>query len=215
SKVVWQYNYDSVTSNIQSFTEYVPMLHDINNNNPQRFDTNVPADVSRFKTLHVLAFNEPDEDSVEGQLTPEDAADAWLEYINFLKASVRLGSPAVTSSSDSGRGLDWLASFKAIFESCTIDFYAVHWYGVASAKPSDLESFVASACTLAAGKPVWVTEFGLTGATANQTLAFVQAVLPLLDANSCVERYAYGTATDLVVNGGPTLTTLGQVYALS
>lgn len=48
------------------------------------------------------------------------------------------------------------------------------------------------------GKPIWITEFGTNGGTDAQIIAFLQQVMPWLDSQSYVQRYAYFMDT----NGG-------------
>lgn len=65
------------------------------------------------------------------------------------------------------------------------------------------------------GKPVWVTEFGLTSATDADIATFLTTNLAWLDSQSFVQRYAYfGDFEGYLVNtAGTALSTYGTVYA--
>jgi hypothetical protein len=62
------------------------------------------------------------------------------------------------------------------------------------------------------GKHVWLTEFGALGSD-DEIDVFLQAVLPWLDAQSYVERYAYFMAANGSLITGGSLSTYGQTYA--
>ncbi len=61
---------------------------------------------------------------------------------------------------------------------------------------------------------VWITEFGATGTDA-EVESFLQTVLPWLDSQPMITRYAYfmcGTAAGQLVSG-TSQSAIGQVYA--
>ena len=65
-------------------------------------------------------------------------------------------------------------------------------------------------------KPVWVTEFGQVGATSAQMLPFLQSVLPWLDGQNYVQRYAYFWDAPgepyMITSDGKSLSTIGRYY---
>ena len=115
------------------------------------------------------------------------------------------------------------------------DFIAVHWYGqdfTTATAVGELTMYLTSMYSLY-GKPLWLTEFALTiygPANANvapiypsyeQQVAFVNAMVPVLEGLSFVERYAWfglpqdGLTSDDTTglyydNGSPTPT--GSAY---
>lgn len=68
---------------------------------------------------------------------------------------------------------------------------------------------------VAAGRPIWITEFKPRG-TDDQVKAFLDEVLPWLDASSDIHRYAYfmaGTADGLLIDrSGGSLSNIGSHY---
>lgn len=70
---------------------------------------------------------------------------------------------------------------------------------------------------IAAGRPIWITEFKPSGSD-EQIKAFLDKVLPWLDASSDVHRYAYFMATKgegfLIDNGDQSLSNIGSHYTL-
>ena len=100
---------------------------------------------------------------------------------------------------------------------CQIDFVVAHYYAWDNAQDfkNYLEKFHKTF-----NKPVWVTEFGVTSGDAN---AFLKQVLPWMDAQPWIERYAYhmvapstGTSTDkkyLISADGNSLSDIGTTFA--
>jgi len=74
----------------------------------------------------MLAFDQPDQ-AIKANLTPEAAANAWLQYFEPLhKMGVRLGAPNLVYSATSTQ---WLSSFFQSCNGCHIDFLPFQWYG--------------------------------------------------------------------------------------
>ncbi|EEH19384.1 hypothetical protein PABG_01703 [Paracoccidioides brasiliensis Pb03] len=203
----WCYNWAGRGGGAPS-TEFVPMLW-----GRRAFGTwNRDAQASLASgSGHLLAFNEPDLPS-QASMSPQDAARAYQEYMNPLSGRARLGSPAVTNGGGS-LGLGWMENFlNACAGRCKVDFLAIHWYDDAT-RVESFKSHVNAAIALARkhgiGK-IWVTEFAGRGNDAAQ-VAFLQNVLPWLDTNPGVERYAY-FKTDTFVRGGM-LSPVGRAYS--
>lgn len=113
-------------------------------------------------------------------------------------------------------GLNWLHYFLRYCADCRIDFICIHWYedGLSAAQgAADFKNHVETASHLFDGRKLWITEFRLNSNDAEQE-AFMKAVIPWLDRQSYVERYAYFMATPgMLVNGAGTgLTTLGRIH---
>ena len=66
------------------------------------------------------------------------------------------------------------------------------------------------------GKPIWLTEYGTDGGSEAQVLAWLQAVVPWLDAQGFVARHAYFMdapgATFLINANGTGLSDLGKYF---
>ena len=72
----------------------------------------------------VFTLNEPD---VNG-ISPSQAASWYQQYVNPL--AIKKALPAVTSSSSSGQGLDWVHQMiSACNGNCYYDYINLHWYG--------------------------------------------------------------------------------------
>ncbi|RAO70944.1 uncharacterized protein BHQ10_006956 [Talaromyces amestolkiae] len=210
SEVNWQYNWDSTTSQKQTFAEYVPMLWGTSSDHTTQWFDNAWYWLDNGGSGHLLAFNEP-EQSGQSNLTPQQAADAYITYMEPFAGHASLGAPAVSND-----GYEWLSEFLQACSGCTIDFVPIHWYNDASLE-SDLENWVNSICSLT-GRQVWLTEFQALGSIDEQS-TFLRSAIPFLDDNDCVYRYAYfGTADNsevLLENGGPSLSPLGVQYTFS
>ena len=114
---------------------------------------NVHVAISRG-SQHVLAFNEPDICHIEGScLSPEDAAEAYLSYIQPFKGSLYLGAPAVSNGLN---GKSWLKSFFQVCQACHFDFLPVHWYD--SATNEEYFELYMKEMHDDFGLPLWITE---------------------------------------------------------
>jgi hypothetical protein len=154
SQVNWQYNWDSSTSNKQSFAEYVPMLWSDASDHTSRWVGNANAALSSGSG-HLLSFNEPD-DSQQANMGVQQAANSFRTWMTPFHGRAQLGSPAVTNG-----GLSWLSEFLGECGDCEIDFVAVHWYDSAS-NFAYFTSFINQVCSIANGRQVWLTEVSST-----------------------------------------------------
>ncbi|KAF2398510.1 hypothetical protein EJ06DRAFT_455054, partial [Trichodelitschia bisporula] len=136
-----------------------------------------------------LAFNEPDLHglSVSSGIDPLPAAHAYLEYIDAYSGYAKLGAPAITNSGPPG-GITWLQQFLEACSGCQIDFIPCHWYG--GADTTAFKNHITDVYNAGSQRPVWITEFAADG-TEDQVLAFLGEVLPWMDAQPWIERYAY------------------------
>jgi hypothetical protein len=157
-----------------------------------------------------MSFNEPDL-GTQSNLTPEEAAAGYKTYMSTpFAGKAQLGSPAVTNGGGT-MGLTWLSNFFDACTGCQIDFVPIHWYNGGTA--DDFMAYIDQAFVTSGGKPLWVTEFQGSGSTADQN-AFLEAVIPQLDASEKVARYAYFMASDgNLLSSGSSLSVLGETFA--
>ncbi len=226
SQINWQYNWDSTTSQKQSFAEFVPMLWGTGSDHTSGWFDHAWDWLQNRGSGHLLAFNEPERGD-QSNLSPQQAADAWRQYMEPFVGHAQLGAPAVSND-----GYAWLQQFLQACSGCHIDFIPIHWYNDHT-QASDLEDWVNKICTLT-GRQVWLTEVRLDNSRDSPVLTvvkfqaygsideqstFLRSAIPFLDNNACVYRYAYfGTADNskvLLDNGGPALSPLGVQYTFS
>lgn len=157
---------------------------------------------SKYKTTHVLGFNEPDDcNGQSGQYNNLcDVNTALGIYENLMKTGMRLVSPACRQ----GAVFDWLDPFyqQAIQNNIRIDVIAVHWYdwggspqnspnGDATSIFTRFKNYLTDVHTLY-GLPIWITEFNAnkyrTPAVNEQ---FMKLAIPYLESLDYVERYAW------------------------
>lgn len=208
SAISWAYNWKSEPlGDLSSHIQFVPMLWGTKQSTIDLWTKNADKAIASGST-HLLGFNEPDLDS-QANLSPSEAADAWLKHLEPYAGKIKLGSPAVTNGQKAGRGLNWLSEFlDACRHNCTIDFIAIHWYGhVGDEGLQKFKDHIAKARETANGRPVWITEFQPKG---DQT----EKILPWLDdqGKSGVDRYAYWKVDGFLASGNK-LTESGAVYA--
>ncbi len=148
----------------------------------------------------------------------------YKTYIEPFAGQVRIGMPSVLWNNvgpTSGGNYDtptWTRYFMGNCTGCHFDFAAIHWYQacVPGGSQSGADWFKGNVTNAHStlGLPIWVTEFQCYGSE-DQQIAFLQSVLPWLDSQSYVERYAYfGVFPDYLVNdAGNGLSNLGLAYA--
>lgn len=140
------------------------------------------------------------------------AVAGYQTYMNPLAGTVRLGAPAVTNGGGT-MGLTYLQSFISECTGCHIDFVPIHWYGDAG-NSSGFEWYVGQAYAAAGHRPLWVTEFGTTSGTADETQSFLQTVMTWMDGSDMVERYSWfmDQAGNEINANGTGMSALGSMY---
>ncbi|KAH8656588.1 glycosyl hydrolase catalytic core-domain-containing protein [Tricladium varicosporioides] len=198
SRVSWAYNWASIASrDFPADLEFIPMLwgspHNGDNN---EWMTNVQLSLDQG-SKYIFSFNEPDSCFPDQScLKPEVAVESYKTNIVPFAARAKLGSPSI---SNGGGSMDWLKSFMELCHGCPIDFVPVHWY--ANYDSLDyFKEYMKNASIIADGKPVWITEFSADG-TEEQQIDFMKNILPWLDAQPYIERYAWFMATPELKSG--------------
>jgi hypothetical protein len=146
-----------------------------------------------------------------------DAIAAHKKYLQPLAAQgLKIGSPAVTNGAGPNTGIAYLQQFMAGCSDCQIDYVVAHYY--AWDNVDDFKNYLIKFHNTF-NKPVWLTEFAVNPGQGD-TNAFLQQVLPWMDQQAWIERYAYHMAapdvegkTYLVNAAGNGLTTVGNTYA--
>lgn len=204
-KSQWAYNWGSVNGGLASGVEYLPMLWSAGSEKTTTWVKDATAGIAAGATA-LLGFNEPDH-TEQANMSPQAAATAYKTYItdNFA-GKAKLISPAVTNGGGS-MGLTWLSSFMSLCTDCKIDAVAIHWYD-SSSNVAYFKQHILDAHTQS-GLPVYLTEFGTTD---GNDQAFLAAVLPWLDAQDYVQKYAYFMASDGKLISGTGLSAAGNTY---
>ncbi|GFF22638.1 alkali-sensitive linkage protein 1 [Aspergillus udagawae] len=213
--ISWAYDWNMLASGtLPSGVEFVPMLW-----GSKMFGGWLAAIETALASgsNYILGFNEPDS-SAQSAMSPSEAAQAYKQYITPYSGKAKLVSPGVTNSPSAGEGLDWMNSFLQSCTDCGISTLAVHWYGSSA---DEFKTFVNQATSFASEKgleSVWITEFALssdlsTGASSSESAQFLSEVLPWLDSQPMVGRYAYFMCADNYLLSGSGLTSTGQIYA--
>ena len=209
--VSWAYNWGmSELGKLPAGVEFVPMLWGAQFDGWQASIERALSDGSNY----ILGFNEPDM-STQACLSPPVAAGYYKTYITPFHGRAKLASPAVTSSTSTNMGLQWLDMFMKACSSCSISVIAVHWYGDSA---DNFKSYVNEAVAFAKSydlSEVWITEFALNadinGVTGSAE-RFIQDVTPWLDSQSLVTRYSYFMCAEGYLISGGTLNGAGQAY---
>lgn len=165
---------------------------------------------------YILGFNEPDMAS-QASMSSSDAARYYRDYISTFAGQSKLVSPAVTNGQGPDTGLNWMRNFLDSCKDCGVSALAVHWYGDTA---QDFKSFVGQATDLAREynlDETWVTEFALNSDLAGQggstkSAQFLHEVMPWLDGQDSVSRYAYFMCADGHLLSGNGLSESGKAY---
>jgi hypothetical protein len=96
-----------------------------------------------------------------------------------------------------------MEQFLGNCSTCTIDAIAIHVYDSATNIPY-FQSYIPGVAAQF-NKPVWVSEFAGSG-TPDEEEAFIKTMIPFLDAQPQVQRYAYFATIEgnLVANSAVT-----------
>jgi hypothetical protein len=135
-----------------------------------------------------MAFNEPDISS-QANMNPYYAAQLYMEQIYpWAAKGTQLGSPAIAYN------LNWMGTFlsEVSKRGGHVDFICIHWYG----SWRDINAFknYVMAAHNRFGKPIWVTELGITTASwpsSWQVKNFMQQAFIWMDTQPYVWRAAW------------------------
>ncbi|WP_367867698.1 glycosyl hydrolase [Pedobacter sp. WC2423] len=218
----WYYTWgtDLPMQNAPQNCEFVPMFWGRSNVS----DTNIAYAKQlgvQGKAKYILGFNEPDLGD-QSNLSVQDALAAWPELESI---GLPLGSPATAWPTR-----QWMYDFmdQAIAQNKRVDFICVHMY-----VGTDDVAFVKVLQDLhdKYKKPIWITEFATAANNATtmaqnpytpeMVLAFMQRLLPKLEALDYVQRYSWfsGSPTSsrlwssALVDANGNLTALGKWYS--
>lgn len=202
----WCYNWNANPGNLGSGIEYIPTLWGLDNAHLGSWVDAGNAAIGKGATA-VVGFNEPDHKE-QANLDVNTAASAYKQYItdNF-SGKAKLVSPSVTNG-PAPMGLDYLSRFMSACSDCGIEAINIHWYD-SSSNVDYFKSYIQGAYDKFQ-KPVWLTEFGTTD---GNDQAFLAEVLPWLDSQPFVEKYAYFMAKEGVLLSGGQLSAAGSTYA--
>ncbi|KAG9656129.1 glycoside hydrolase family 128 protein, partial [Aureobasidium melanogenum] len=201
--------------------EFVPLLYNDDPNLLSQWPAAAQFAIDNGSTA-LFSFNEPDFcQSGSACMNVSTAVYYHQQYMQPFAGKALIGAPAVTNSGGGTdadpMGLQYLQYFLGNCTGCTIDFINLHWYSNKYAGASYLEYYVNSARAVAAGRPIWITEFGLDSTysyTDAELQAFLQEAMPWLDQQPDVARYAYFMDAPgiLIDSAGDGISGTGMVY---
>lgn len=214
--VNWFYDWNTTNPNVHPI--FTPMIWSL------KSIINLPAISESNGDGNLLCFNEPD-NSAQANMTADQAVAYWPQ---LMATGLRLGSPATASNSTTPGG--WFDQFmnKLFAEGYDVDFISVHWY--APPNPSSLLKVVDTLWTTY-NKPIWITEFAVADWSAKTTgvnkyiqqdsVNFLNTVIPELEKRDYVERYAWKTRSisdpclscSAIFNDDGSLTDVGKAYS--
>ena len=210
SKVSWAHNWATNPAGTCPGVEYVPMLWGAKMFSYWNADANSALAAG---SKHLIGFNEPDI-LEQANMSPQDAAAAFKQYITPFNGRAQLGSPGCSNSETPGMGLSWMRDFFiACAGQCGIDFMTTHWYAPAD-QVEYFKQHVNEAIATAKSfniHSIWITEFGALGSDAAQQ-AFLDQIIPWLDSKAEVQRYAYFYAAPGHLMSGNAINALGRQY---
>ncbi|GAA5991503.1 hypothetical protein JCM5350_005188 [Sporobolomyces pararoseus] len=215
----WAYNWNSHLfetngEKVPSGVQFVPMLWKPDNEHLKSFE----KDVEYWKgqpggVTHLLGFNEPDLGG-QADMPVQATIDAWAQYLQpFAKQGIKLVSPAVTNGA-APKGLTFLENFMtgAKQRGLTVHGIALHWYD----SPTNFEYFKNHLIEAhdKFGLPIWLTEYGFTSGTEQEKIDFHLKMVPWMDSQPWIERYAaFGDFVGTFVDGNGGVLPLGNAYA--
>lgn len=209
-KVSWYYTWSvwPIDTGMKSTTvdlEFVPLLW--GNRTITEFTAKINDTLSTSKSRSgstknvtaLLGMNEPEQPG-QSNMSPAAGVDLWLTHIEpFHARGLRLGSPAVSSGPE---GKVWMENFfKECNGRCTVDFVAMHWYGI------NADAFIAHLWDYwyTFNRTLWVTEWACHNfvdrdaqCSEEDVVQFMNKTQSFMDTSDFVERYAwFGAMKDM------------------
>ncbi|KAI4129418.1 MAG: hypothetical protein LQ338_002258 [Usnochroma carphineum] len=191
--ITWVHDWDSAPGDAPSQFMFVPTLWSDQSPHSDNWDQNAA------NHQYLMSFNEPDNVG-QANMQVDQAVSAYKRLLFPKRSStVQIGAPSVTSGSGTNEagipmGTSWLSQFLSQYDVKSFNGYV-----------SDL-------VFTAAGRDVWIPEFQRYGDTDGQK-QFLEAVLPTLDANNAVKRYAYYMVADGILTTNGQVNNLGTTFA--
>jgi len=152
---------------------------------------------------------------------------AYRTAMNPFAGKAQLVAPAMTNAV-APSGLTYLSHFLGNCSDCIIDALNVHWYSNKYAGATYFQTFINQTRAVrdmypqTKGKPIWVTEFGLTNDCGDPVCdysdadlqSFLMQVMPWMDSQPDVGKYAYFmNAPGILLNAaGDALSGAGVAY---
>lgn len=206
----WAYNWNDQSGGaVPSGVDYCPMLW--GSKMFDSWDSSVNQALASGSTC-ILGFNEPDMPS-QSNMNPQQAAADYQQYITPLSGKATLVSPAITNGVGYNVGLDWMQKWlQACNGACKPNVMAIHYYS--SGPATEFFDYVNNATQFASDNGMtstWITEFQYTGAPAEQ-IVFLQQVIPWLNKNPAVGRYAYFFTSNGYLLSDHDLSSVGKAY---
>ena len=170
--------------------EYVPQMYGRASDGD--WAKNGPAMLQKG-AKHFMSFGEPGTPNPTNHDDPDSGAQRYMDQMQkYTTEGVSIGAPGCLGGPQDWQ---WDQSFlcKCQGLGCTIDFIAGHWFDAAApleqqlARAKDtVETYVA----VARGKPVWMDNIWAKG-TAEEQIAFINAMVPWLEQHPSVQRYGW------------------------
>ena len=219
SKIKWLGNwFSNPPGHVDSHIEFVPQNYGKQSDIAPDYEwtANAKKQVADG-AKYFMSFGEPEFlTNKQLYMTPQEAVDLWMQKMQPYADKVTIGAPAVLQPTTD---MQWLSDFLTGCDKagCSIGFICIHWFWKAE---DDLikwfKETVTNATVIANGKPVWVDNFQAVGSNAAQQ-EFLNGVLPWLEENPAIERYAYvspdrSTGTGFL-NADGSISDLGKFYA--
>ncbi|CAD0015844.1 unnamed protein product [Aureobasidium pullulans] len=206
--------------NFNPALEFVPLLYNNDPNLLSKWPAAAQIAIDNGSTA-LMSFNEPDF-CIAGSacMSVSTAVSYHKQYMQPFAGKALIGAPAITNAGGTDQnpmGLKYLQYFLGNCTGCTIDFINLHWYSNKYAGASYFESHVNAARAVAGGRPIWITEIGLDNEfsyTDAELQAFLQKIMPWMDQQPDVARYAYFMDSPgiLINSAGNAISGTGMVY---
>jgi hypothetical protein len=204
---VWNWEADT-KGDIGSFAgSFIPTLRTLANAGEWKQKAQAAIDAGS-KVL--FGLNEPDIAS-QANLDVASLCTAWKDNMNDFYGKATIVGPSVSSSQNEGQGLSYLSQFVEQCPEAKFDDINIHWYGPATAGFEAFKSHYEDASSKFPGKKIWVTEFGLTGATEDESADFLKSTQEYLDGQATCAGYSYFA----VGNWDPAANLIGTASALT
>ncbi|KAH0329993.1 glycoside hydrolase family 128 protein, partial [Aureobasidium melanogenum] len=221
SEVSWSYNRGQTVgfSKLNSALDFYPMLWSDAAGATSQWAINAQDAIDHGSTA-LLDFNEPDVCYSGSPCMDIDASvSAYTKYMKLFAGKALLRSPSVTNQGGTS-GATWLQNFIGNCTDCQIDFVCMHWVSNIWAGATYFKEQVQAIRDVADGRPILVTEFGLTVEDQWDTYTdadladFLQDAMGSMDDQDDIKGYAYlmDAPGFLINSAGTSMSDIGVLY---
>lgn len=223
-KVKWAGTWSEVPPNaLDPNVLFVPQFYHKDSDDQGYFSSNAAKALAKGER-HLLGLGEANTPG-PFQVNAEQAVQIYADKLMPFRAKNHLiGAPTFLQNPQDFDFLDQFLDKCTAATKCQVDFICLHWMAGGTDQSANFQQTVLKAIAHSKGLPVWVDNIqalspNAGGSDPTAQMAFLKQIIPFLENNPNIERYAYvgmndkDQSVDLFATQNGGLTDLGKFYA--